>query len=362
MEKLKMNPSPASSRRTRSPLTAPFSPNAGTRMPLASGARQLELPSPWRLQFGGGLLSAQLAYELTGPADGPLVVVLGGISSGRHVTSTFSDPRRGWWQPLVGPDRDLDTDRFRVLGIDFLGGNGASTGPADTEDGQVFPPVATSDQARALAALLDVLGVEHVYGFVGSSYGGMVALAFAALYPRRIEKLLVISAADRPHPRATAWRSLQRRIVRLAARQGDEHTGLALSRGLAMTTYRTPGELAQRFDGRPRRTSKGFRFPVEDYLEARGDAFAEVFDTRAFLCLSESLDLHRVQPERIEVDTTLVAVRSDELVPVEQLRDLYDRLPGNRRLVEIESLYGHDAFLKETDIIGRLLRESLGGV
>ena len=325
---------------------------------LASGS--VSLPAPWCLENGATLEEASLGFELCGPAEAPVIVVLGGISASAHVTATDRQPEGGWWPDLTGPGRAIDTDRFRVLGIDFLGGpNTAYIPRLDGRPAQTSIPT-TGDQARALAHLLTHLGIDSIHTFLGSSYGGMVALAFAAEFPERVEQLVILSAAHHSHPRSTAWRSLQRKIVELARSTGNERQGLVLARGLAMTTYRSPEELQERFDAPPRSTSSGFRFPIDDYLEARGQAFADSFDGAAFLRLSESIDLHRVDPREIETPATLVAVRQDQLVPVEQLRQLHEELGGPCRLLEIDSLYGHDAFLKEIDALDAILCGCLG--
>ena len=317
----------------------------------------LQLSGDFALTHGGRLSSPRLAFEQTG--EGPPVVALGGISAGRHLTATSEDPSAGWWSAQVGAGQAIDTRAFRALSFDYLGGNGNSSGPRSATAAEEFPAISTSDQARALAALLDALEIPRLHALVGASYGGMVALAFAALYPQRVERLVVLSAADRAHPMATAWRSLQRRIVRLALSQDLGEQGLALSRGLAMTTYRSGEEFAERFAGPVRFTERGARFPVEGYLEARGRDFARDFDPHAFLRLSESLDLHSVDPRRVSAPTTLVAVRSDQIVPLAQMQALARRLAGPSRLVEIASPYGHDAFLKEIRAVGSILRGAL---
>ncbi len=321
------------------------------------------------LEHGGALQRPRIAYELSGPAGAPLVVVLGGISAGRHVTASASDPSPGWWQDLVGPGQAVDTDRWRVLAFDYLGGNGDSTGPRRPSHRPPsptsgfasvnFPSINTLDQARALVHLLDHLDEGPLGALVGASYGGMVGLAFGALAPHRLRRLIVVSAAHRPHPQATAWRCVQRGIVSLAKDHNCVDQGLALARGLAMTTYRTADELAQRFDGAPERDAAGrFRFPVESYLEARGRCFADTFEADAFLTLSQSIDLHRVTPETIPVPTVLVAVTSDQLVPLQQMQALAAALP-QAELHSLDSLFGHDAFLKETQHIGALVRRGL---
>jgi len=306
-----------------------------------------------------GLNALQLCYELAGDRSLPIVVALGGISAHRHVCAHAGDAAAGWWETVAGPGKALDTNRFRLLSFDYLGGNGASSGPR--VDGTAFPAVTTADQAHCLALLLDHLGLEAVHAVVGASYGGMVALAFAARYPERLAHLVVLSAAERSTALATAWRTLQRRIVRFGIHHNAIAEALSLSRGLAMTTYRSQAEFSARFAGHPARTATGFRFPVEDYLEARGRQFAAIFDAAAFLCLSESLDMHRVDPGPIVAPATLVSVRSDRLVPPEEMVRLRALLSGPAALHEIDSDFGHDAFLKEGRLLAPILAGALGG-
>jgi homoserine O-acetyltransferase len=271
-----------------------------------------------------------------------MVLALGGISAHRRVFDTRS-AREGWWSSLVGPGRALDSARVGVLGFDYLGASGQSSGPAA---GAEFPSLSSYDQAEALRGLIDHLRIERLRAIVGASYGGMVALAFAERYPERVEQLLVLSAADRTHPMATAWRSVQRRIVRFALSVGRAAQGLELARALAIATYRSPQEFAARFATGPSVSEGHFVFPIEEYLIARGRDYSARYQAESFLCLSESIDLHAVDARRIGVRTTLVAVREDQLVPLADMQALAARLP-NARLHELSSPHGHDAFLKE---------------
>ena len=302
----------------------------------------LTLPDPLSLHFGGALESASIAWRLVGPADAPVLAVLGGISAGRNVCAAA----KGWWHQVVGEVGALDTRSWRVLGIDYLGGSGETTGP---QRGQKdFPSISAYDQAQVLRHLLGHLGLSEFRAIIGASYGGMVALAFGERFPHFARHLLVISAADRAHPMATAWRSVQRSIVKLAAEGGRGADGLRLARALAMATYRSPREFELRFTSVPERGTTGFQFPVEDYLYARGDAYAQSYIPEAFVCLSESIDLHTVEPARITIPVTLVAVREDQLVPIAHMQTLRSRL-RHAELVELSSIYGHDAFLKEVE-------------
>jgi homoserine O-acetyltransferase len=315
----------------------------------------LEIPGEVALYHGGKLPGMRVAWRMAGPANAPVVCALGGISANRRVCVT-EDPRQSWWGQIVGPERALDVNRFRVLSFDYLGGNGESTAP---EEGAAFPSISSYDQAEALVGLLNHLGIKSLRAIAGGSYGGMVALAFGERYPERVSQLLTIGAADRGHPMATAWRSVQRRIVRFAVQCGNAKEGLQLARALAMATYRSSEEFSARFAGTAAQTDGGFVFPVEDYLFSRGAEYATRYRPESFLCLSESIDLHRVDAARIFVQTTAVAIREDQLVPLADVRSMVARLP-KARLHEISSLYGHDAFLKEEEQLRPIFNLSLG--
>lgn len=314
----------------------------------------LELAGAFKLHFGGQLNNVLIAWRLAGEA-GPVVAALGGISAGRYVTGSAP---RGWWSDIVGIGAPLDLRRHRVLGFDFLGGSGETTGPGRGQTN--FPSISAYDQAVVLHHLIDHLKIESLRAVIGASYGGMVALAFAERFPERVAHVVVISAADRAHPMATAWRSVQRATVRYALKKDDGPEGLRLARALAMATYRSPQEFATRFDAEPERIDGRFQFPVETYLLARGDAYAASYLPEAFLCLSESIDLHRVDASRIQVPTTLIGVHEDQLVPLSDMQALRSKLGGPAELIEISSLYGHDAFLKESEQLRRAFDQALG--
>jgi homoserine O-acetyltransferase len=152
---------------------------------------------------------------------------------------------------------------------------------------------------------------------------------------------------------------VQRGIVRLGQASGRVEDALALARQLAITTYRGSAEFGRRFAGAPEQRAERFYFPVEDYLEHQGRRFVERFDADRFLALSESIDLHQVDPEQVAVPATLIGFPSDRLVPLADLCELQRRLRGSATLEVVESPYGHDAFLKEPEQLAPLLREAL---
>lgn len=313
----------------------------------ASADREVRLDGPLRLERGGAIDPCVIGLRRVGSPDAPAVLVLGGISATRRVTSVPGETTAGWWEPVVRASRLL-SGTVQLIGADFLAGEGVSSTPG------VEQTVTTADQADAIAAACAAIGIGRLAIAIGASYGGMVALALAERRPDFVGRVVAISAADRSHPMASAGRWIQREIIRLGEAAGRPHAGVALARALAMTSYRTAGEFRARFGA----GDSGAR-SVTAWLEHRGAAFAARWTPVRCRQLSESLDLHSVDPSRIATPVTLVAVPSDTLVPLWQLQLLREQLGGSEPLHLLDSPYGHDAFLKEPAAVARLLDRSL---
>ena len=288
-----------------------------------------------------------VSYELAGPLGAPVVAVLGGISATRHVTSTAIDPQAGWWQEVVGPGRAIDTTQFLVIGIDYVSSFRGSSN------------VTTFDQADALASALDHARIRSLHAIVGASYGGMVALAFGAAYRARCRRLIVISAAHESDALATALRHLQRRVIELGSNIGRERDALTIARGIAITSYLTPHYFKERFIDCEPADSRTVEDRIGNYLRKKGEDFADRWTSEKYKSLSLSLDLHQVRPEDITTPTTVIAVSGDRLVPIEQSRQLVQRLGGRGQLIELDSEFGHDAFLGDATRLAPFIDELL---
>lgn len=315
---------------------------------------ELSLPTPFVLDHTVLNEPVSIKARLVGPANAPVILALGGISANRHVCDHVhgvSNVTDGWWRELAGADKLLDTRRYRLLSFDFFPGD-----PESSNNASEVLKVTPADQARIANVICNYFGITRLHAFIGSSYGGMVALSFGALFPERVNRLIVACAAHRPHPMGTAWRSIQRKIVQFGLDTQQPDRALSLARELGMTTYRTAEEFGERFPV----VAEGNG--VEEYLENRGQAFIGRMTPQRYLSLSHSIDLHRVDPSRIQVPLTLIAFRQDQLVPVEEVRSLHADSPKQGGLYEFDSIYGHDAFLKETDFLKRVLSEILNKI
>jgi homoserine O-acetyltransferase len=324
---------------SRGSVRASRSPAPGRRPAKATTEfRDVEVALPSDLRRFGETVRA----TATGNPGGPALVLLGGISGNRFVAGDGKGAP-GWWPGLVGSGCAADPAVSYIIGLDFAADPTGAAAPS------------TQDQARVLCAALDTLGIARARAVIGASYGGMVALALAEAAPERVEKLVIISAGAEPHPAATAGRELQRRVVALGLAAGRGEEALAIARGMAMMSYRTRDEFAERFEGGIDGTCPRTMSAPGSYLHARGEAFTNVMSPERFLSLSASIDRHRVDPSRIRQPALLIGADSDQLVPPDQMRSLEARLAGPTELHLPACLYGHDMFLKEAETLGRLI-------
>ncbi len=296
----------------------------------------VDIPSDFHCESGDELPDTQVRLRLYGEPHQPLIVVAGGISSGRYLHQ--------WWGDQVAEGAAIDLTRYCAVGFDFA--------PAEDHRVRLSP----LDQARLLVLGLEQLGERRVHAWVGASYGAMVGLAFAAEAPQQLDRLCVISSAHRPAALARGWRGVQRRVVEFALAQGAVEEGLSLARQLAMITYRSAEEFDLRFPGG---VGDDGRSDLDRYLVARGDAYVSAMAPQRWLSLSESIDRLDVDPSRVKAEVTLAACPADQIAPIESIEALARSLPNLRAFHELPSLYGHDAFLKEPAQVAAIIRSCL---
>ncbi len=342
---------------------------------------------------GGRLPEVRIAYETWGalaPNHDNVVLVFTGLSPSAHACSSPEDPSPGWWEYMIGPGKPIDTGRFHVICINSLGSCFGSTSPASINPatarpyGAEFPELSIEDISKSAHHTLNDLGIDHPLAVVGSSMGGMTALAYALQYPDEMDNLVTISSACRALPFTIAVRSLQREIIRCdphwldGAYPADDEPfkGMTLARKLGLMSYRASEEWRRRFDRA--RVAPGKRsgdpfdveFEIESYLDYNAKKFARNFDANSYLYLSRAMDLFDVADHggsvnaglaRIHAKHTLViGVTTDILFPLEQQRQIADGLVKAGRQVtykELASIYGHDSFLVDAENFAPVVAE-----
>ncbi|MEU0854311.1 homoserine O-acetyltransferase [Streptomyces griseofuscus] len=347
---------------------------------------------PLPLEAGGELPGVRLAFETWGrlaPDASNAVLVLHALTGDSHVAGPAGPghPTPGWWEPLVGPGRPLDTDRWFVVAPNVLGGCQGSTGPSSARPdgrrawGGAFPFLTQRDQVAAEAALADALGIDRWALVAGGSMGGMRAVEWAASYPDRTGALLLLATTGAASAEQIAWAGIQLRAIRTDPdwRGGDyhdaargPHTGLGLARRLAHVTYRSEPELATRFGRAPQGAEhpwRGGRYQVDSYLDHHAEKLVSRFDAASYVVLTEAMNAHdtgrsrgglRSALARVTAPTLVAGVDSDRLYPLAQQHELAAAIPGADRTRVVQSPYGHDGFLIETEQVGALVTELLG--
>ena len=363
--------------------------------PQSQGARTVIAPR-LTLDDGSLLVSVPLAYETWGrlaPTADNVILLCHALTGDAHARDDAhpDDERAGWWNPLIGPGRVFDTDRYYVICSNVLGGCYGSLGPtsAHPADGAPyrlrFPHVSVGDMVRAQRALLAALGIERLAAVAGGSLGGLQALEWALAYPEQVARAIVVGAAPRLAAQGLAIDDIARQAImgdprwRGGAYPADDGpaTGLAQARMLAMLTYTSAEGLEARFGRRPASQNSpwpsfGPRLDVETYLHHQGDKLARRFDANTYLYLSSAMDRYDAAAgrgatdaaafARIRAQVLAVGISSDWLYPASQVRALADSIVasgGRARYVELDSPHGHDAFLKDWDHLDALLRPFL---
>lgn len=344
---------------------------------------RLDLPDGFTAAHGGRLHEIEVAYEAWGTLDSDranAVAVIHPLTFDPHVTGEWAGQPRGWWEPLVGPGRAIDTDRHFVVCPNLLGSCFGTTGPrSPAPDGapwlERFPLLTPRDLARFVDLFLRALAIERPGMVIGASMGGMVAWEWAIENGDRTGLTVIVAAPLRTTPHQIGLNWLQRRGVELDL-EGDEalaRWGQMVARGVGMLSYRSPIGLDEKF-GRewtkapgPTLGERGM-FNVESWLRHHGKRAAKSFDPYTYLLLSRAMDLHDVGEgrggvmpalDRVGGRTLAVGISSDHLYPPAEVHlgaDILQHLGKPVEYDEIRSPHGHDAFLLETGQIGAILR------
>ena len=354
--------------------------------PPASGPQIFELVGGLDLVSGRRLERVQIAYETFGELDrerANAVLVCHALSGDAHVAAgpdRFGEERPGWWDPVVGPGKAIDTEKYFVICSNVLGGCSGTTGPGSADPhtnapyGLRFPLVTVEDMVDAQAALLDHLGIERLACVAGGSMGGMQAVAWARRYPERVASVAAIATTWRLAAQSIAFNEVGRTAILGDPTfadgdyydQGQPVHGLAVARMIGHITYLSDDSMREKFGRRLReRAEHAFEFvtefEVESYLAHQGRKFVERFDANTYLYMTKAMDYFDLSAGHDRLAAALAGVSSrflvlsfssDWLFPTYQARELVDALKAADAEVsfaEIESPYGHDAFLLEPE-------------
>ncbi|MFT2157183.1 homoserine O-succinyltransferase MetX [Pseudomonas putida] len=341
---------------------------------------------PLALACGRSLASYELVYETYGTlnASASNAVLICHALSGHHHAAGYhaaTDRKPGWWDNCIGPGKPIDTNRFFVVSLNNLGGCNGSTGPSSVNPatgkpyGADFPVLTVEDWVHSQVRLGERLGIQQWAAVVGGSLGGMQALQWTISYPERVRHCVDIASAPKLSAQNIAFNEVARQAILTDPEfhggsfqdQGViPKRGLMLARMVGHITYLSDDSMGEKF-GRELKSDKlnydfhSVEFQVESYLRYQGEEFSGRFDANTYLLMTKALDYFdpaathggdlAATLAHVKADYCIMSFTTDWRFSPARSREIVDALMAARKNVcylEIDSPYGHDAFLIPT--------------
>ena len=355
-----------------------------------------EIKEEISLESGKKLGPITLAYETYGKLDenkANAILIFHALSGDAHVAGYRSkdDKKPGWWDNFVGPNKAFDTNKYFVICINVIGGCKGSTVPCSINPktkkpyGIDFPVVTIKDLVNVQKKLIDHLGIKKLLAVTGGSMGGMQALQWAISFPNSVELVIPIAAAAKQSAQNIAFHEVGRQAIISDPNWHKGHyygksvpqLGLSVARMIGHITYLSEDSMKEKF-GRKLQDKKTLafsfdtEFQVESYLKYQGASFVERFDANSYLYITKAIDYFDLTEggkknladvfSKIKSKFLVISYTSDWLYPTAESKEIVRALQQNGVgvvFLEIESNYGHDAFLLENKTQTNLIKDFL---
>ncbi len=352
-----------------------------------------ESPHELTLKSGVKLGPITLAYETYGELNSDksnAILAFHALTGDAHAAGFHDEGKKpGWWDDMIGPGKAFDTNKYFVICSNVLGGCKGTTGPAsinprtDKPYGLSFPMVTIDDMVVVQKKLIEHLGIKKLLCTTGGSMGGLLALKWAVLYPDAQASVILIATNYRHTAQQIALHEVCRQAIMSDPdwQSGDYYgkslpaRGMALARMIGHITYMSEKSMDEKFGRKLIGKEKvgydfSHDFEVENYLKYRGDHFVQRFDANSYLYLTKCLDYFDLAEEGDLVKVLkpvlahflIISFTSDWLYPSYQAKELARALKANDvdvSDIEINTNYGHDAFLVEVEGQSRLIKHFL---
>ena len=332
------------------------------------------------LEGGATLSPVEVAYETYGRLNtdrSNAILIAHAFTGDAHAAGVSHETGKpGWWDNMIGPGKAFDTDRYFVICSNVLGGCQGTTGPGSVNPATgrpyalSFPVITIRDMVRLQKMLIDSLGIDKLLCVSGGSMGGMQALEWAVSYPEAVRCTIPIATTWRHSAQQIAFNEVGRQAIMADPdwSEGDYYDkkpparGLSVARMVGHITYMSDESMREKFGRKLRQKEKlGFDFSVdfevESYLRYRGNQFVGRFDANSYLYITKAEDYFdltngtgKLNDAFRTVDTRFLVISftSDWLYPSYQSQEIVRvlrRINGDVAYCDLQSNYGHDAFL-----------------
>jgi homoserine O-acetyltransferase len=300
----------------------------------------------------------------------------------------------GWWDDCIGPGKAFDTNKYFIICSNVIGGCQGSTGPGSINPktgqpyGLTFPVITIGDMVRAQRHLIDHLGIDKLLAVAGGSMGGMQVLQWMVSYPHRVRAVLPLATTARHSPMLIAFGEVGRQAIYADPnwnggdyyRGTPPNAGLAVARMVGHITYLSEESMQQKFSRRLQsRERYGYDFEtdfaVESYLRYNGSLFTERFDANTYLYVTKAMDyfdlsnghgsLAKAFEKSAHITALVVSFTSDWLYPTYHSKEMVSALTAvgaDVTYCNLQSSWGHDAFLLEVETMTNLISDFVGRV
>jgi homoserine O-acetyltransferase len=320
---------------------------------------------PFILESGAELKDLDIAYHTWGRLNkkGDNVIWI------CHALTANSNAQE-WWPNLIGEGLAFDTQNYFIVCDNILGSCYGTTGPASTDPAtnasfyNHFPPITIRDMVKVHEALRQHLGITKIHLLVGGSLGGYQALEWSIMEPHLIKHLFLLATSAKETAWGIAIHTAQRMAIELDSswKESNEKAGsegLKVARAIGILTYRSYESFVKTQTDEDQ--NKLDHFKASSYINYQGNKLAARFSAHSYWTLTKAMDTHNVGRGRgkdevadvlktITAKTLIIGIISDLLCPLQEQKILAEHIPG-ATFVAINSIYGHDGFLVETEAI-----------
>ena len=321
------------------------------------------LKEKFELELGGSISGLKIGYHTYGTLNEDKSNVIFAV----HALTANSDVS-DWWSGLFGENRLFDPNKYFIICANNLGSCYGTTCADDINPdnekryGLDFPRITIRDTAVLHQLLLDHLGIDKVKFLIGGSCGGNISQEMAILNPDAFENMILLCCSAKESPWVIGIHESQRMAMNVDPTLHQNNSiagseGLRAARAMALPYYRSFISFVERQSESDINKTSNFR--AASYLKYQGEKFVNRFNAHSYYTLLSTLDTHNVGRNRssikealkeIKARTLVIGFNTDLLIPTGEQKFLAENIP-NAKYEEIETLFGHDAFLIETDLI-----------
>lgn len=333
---------------------------------------QFNHTNKFSLEAGGELAELTIQYTTLGilNSDASNVVWI------CHALTANSEVNK-WWPGMVGEGCIIDPAKYFIVCANILGSCYGTSGPlsinATTGKSYYssFPIVTVRDMVKAHILLREHLGINKIALLIGGSMGGYQAMEWCLYEGNKIDKLFLLATSATESAWGIAVHAAQRLAIEAdpswkdAAENAGEN-GLKAARAVGMLTYRNYAVIRKTQSDDDVEKLDNYR--AASYINYQGNKLVSRFNAYSYWLLTKAMDSHhlargrggniKVALNQITQPTFIIGISSDILCPISEQQFLAEFLP-NATLQEIDSAYGHDGFLIETEKISEGLEKWL---